>query len=81
MKERRACIQCYKEHVQVSDCPDEAQFQRVNLHCTITCRNMHCMDVDSRTAIRARGMFVQDALKCQDAVRAYSQCAQRVFAG
>ena len=35
MKERRACIQCYKEHVQVSDCPDEAQFQRVNLHCTI----------------------------------------------
>ncbi|CAL5227716.1 g10726 [Coccomyxa viridis] len=38
LKEREACIQCYKENVK-------------------------------------------DALKCQDAVRAYSQCSQRVFAG
>lgn len=35
----------------------------------------------SSAMLKAHTMPLQDALRCQDEVRAYSQCAQQIFAG
>ena len=63
-------------------CPNEALLLQVilPLHHDMQ-KERTCRGANSEMAIRGCAMFVQDALKCQDAVRAYSQCAQRVFAG